>query len=141
MDDKVLEAVSVLVSEARASLAEDKQLRKDNTALRAEVQKLRAKVAVTETELDKAGRVHAGIGGELESVRRERDAASARAAGAEQESAHAQAVLEDVRREALGDAKGAMDALGDIIICVCGNVRNAQYRQCFICKSTDTLPV
>ncbi len=64
MTQEELEFAAFIIKEARVSLDEDKQLRKDNLALRAEVERLRVKLARTQTELDRVGRARA-VGGEL----------------------------------------------------------------------------
>ncbi len=58
-DKEAIEFARFVIKEARASLDADKQLRKDNIALKSEIQRLRAKLAASEAEVDRAGRERA----------------------------------------------------------------------------------
>ncbi len=58
-DEEVRAFMEFLVKEARASLDADKQLIKDNIALKSEIQRLRAKLTACEAEIDRVGRERA----------------------------------------------------------------------------------
>lgn len=61
-----------------------------------------------------------------------------------QAARHGEILADEVakaRRQATEDARAALEAIGDAVVCRCGNIRSASYPQCFVCKSSETIPL
>lgn len=72
-DEEVRELVTVVIKEARESLDQDKRVLKDNIALKAEINRLRAKYDSLQSELNGAIQGRIEVEKVLEATRKERD--------------------------------------------------------------------